>query len=346
MPPALLLVGNFLSKTSGVKSVSEELYDHLEELSYRHMVTTSSYNGRIIRLLDMVLTIILKRSNYDVATIEVYSGLAFVWAEITALLLFCLHKPFLLALHGGGLPLMAKHSPKRVGRLLSLAGAVVTPSRYVQNELRTFRDDIIYLPNGVKLENHHLRLRGNPRPRLCWLRAFHEIYNPVMAIQVVFRLRKVFPDIHLTMIGPDKSDGTYDQVLQMIRDHDLEDHVELIGPIAKETVPSWLEKYDVFINTTNLESFGVAVMEAGAAGLPIVTTNVGELPYLWSNEENALLIPAGDAEAMAKAVERILSEHGLAEKLSRNARRNAEKYDWVQIIPQWERVIDHIMARG
>jgi glycosyltransferase involved in cell wall biosynthesis len=84
-------------------------------------------------------------------------------------------------------------------------------------------------------------------------------------------------------------------------------------------------------------------MEAGAMGLVIVTTNVGELSYLWSNKENALSVSLNDAVTMAKAVQRVLTDPGPAEKLSRNARKNAERFDWLAILPQWERLINQVV---
>ena len=115
------------------------------------------------------------------------------------------------------------------------------------------------------------------------------------------------------------------------------------GAVPKVEVPQELQKYDIFINTTRYESFGVAVMEAAALGLPIVTTNVGELPYLWTDGEDALLVPSEDAGAMAGAIKRVLSEPGLAERLSRNARAKAEGYDWSSILPQWENLIQEVL---
>lgn len=317
--------------------------EYLHHSSDRRVITTSSYRGRIRRLVDIIATIVLNRTKYKVANIEVYSGLAFFWAEVSAQLLFWLRKPIILALHGGGLPLLAKRSPERVCRLLSAASLVTTPSKYIQQAFLPDRPDIIYLPNGLNLDHYVFKLRVNPRPNLCWLRAFHEIYNPALAIEVVNQLRKTFPNIKLTMIGPDKADGSLEQVLKMIKDRDLEKYVDIVGAVAKADVPLWLQKYDVYLNTTTLESFGVAVMEAGAVGLPIVTTNVGELPYLWTHEENALLVPPDDAVAMAQAVQRILTEPGLAEKLSRNARKNAERFDWSAVLPQWERLINQVV---
>lgn len=345
MSHSILLIGNFLSKRTGTKGVSEELAEHLERATGKKPLTASPHQNRFLRMLDTIRIILFKHSQYDVANVEVYSSMALIWAEVAARLLCWLRKPFILTLHGGGLPLLAKKSPARLYQTLSLANAVTTPSHYVQENLQPLRSDILYLPNGLNLKNYSFQMRGNPRPKLCWLRAFHQIYNPELAIQTVILLRKEFPDIHLTMIGPDKKDGTFEATQKMVSENHLGDCVEFIGAIRKEDVPHWLAKSDIFLNTTSLESFGVAVMEAGAAGLPIVTTNAGELPLLWSHEENALLVPLDDPLAMARAVTRILTEDGLAERLSQNARKNAEQYDWSAIVSTWQQLFVRVMEQ-
>jgi len=337
--PSVLFIGNFFLGVSGGKCASEELVDQLLRSSDWNIITTPFHFGRIKRLVDIINTILAKRSIYDVACIEVYSGLAFIWAEISAFLLYWMGKPLILSLHGGGLPALAARSPGRLKRLFSSASIVTTPSLYLQHTLKFLRNDIHYLPNGISLSQYLFLLRSDPAPQLCWLRAFHQIYNPLMAVKVVARLQKKFPDIHLAMIGADKGDGSFEQVVNFVQENDLEKCVFFFSAIPKKEVPSRLQKYDIFINTTNLESFGVAVMEAAALGLPIITTNVGELSYLWSNDQDALLVPRDDADAMANAVERILTEAGLAERLSRNARQKAGQFDWPEILPRWKQLI-------
>lgn len=80
-------------------------------------------------------------------------------------------------------------------------------------------------------------------------------------------------------------------------------------------------------------------MEAMACGLCVVSTNVGGIPYLLEHETDALLVPPNDPEAMAAAVRRILTEPGLAKRLSRNARAKAKQFDWDAILPQWEELL-------
>jgi len=146
------------------------------------------------------------------------------------------------------------------------------------------------------------------------------------------------------MFGPDNGDGSLDQVQSEVRRLNLEGRVSLLGAVPKIDVPKALNSGDIFLNTTNYESFGVSVMEAAACGLCIVSTNVGELPLLWKDDHDALLVQPDDSAAMATAVRRILTEPGLAERLSRNARVKAEQYDWSVILPQWERLLKRLMA--
>lgn len=91
-----------------------------------------------------------------------------------------------------------------------------------------------------------------------------------------------------------------------------------------------------------MDNAPVTVTEAMACGLCVVSTAVGGIPYLLTHEEDALLVPPNDPEAMAAAVRRILAEPGLARRLSENARKKTEKFDWSVILPQWEALLTSV----
>ena len=335
MMPGVLFISNFLSKQVGTRSVAEELAKPYALNSWR-IYTASHYIGRIPRLIDMVSAVIKYRRNYDLAYVEVYSGQAFAWAEVTCSFLQRLGKHYVLSLHGGGLPEFAQRSGKRVQRLLEQADRVVTPSRKIQTQLACLRSDILYIPNAIQLSNYLFRLRRQPDPALCWLRAFHKIYNPELAIFTLALLAPHIPEISLTMIGPDKQDGSLHNVSDLAKELGVDKRLNIIGRVDKSEVPIWLGRGEIFLNTTRFESFGVAVLEAAACGLPIVSTNVGELPYLWEMEKELILVPDSDPQAMADGVYRYLNTPGLAEQLTLNARKKAELHDWSCILPQWK----------
>jgi glycosyltransferase involved in cell wall biosynthesis len=334
----ILIVGNFLSSAYGTQGICEILADKLVKADWS-VETTSTQTSRLLRLLDMLSTIWRTRRHYEIAHVDVFSGTSFIWAEITTWLLRRLKKPYILTLHGGNLPPFAQRWPGRVERMLRSADAVTTPSHYLHDNLSHYRDDIQVLPNGLDLSAYHYQLRQQVKPNLAWLRAFHEIYNPSMVAAIIAQLAPDFPELELTMYGPDKADGSLQRMRQKAKEHGVNERIHTPGAVPKTKVPEYLSQHDIFLNTTTAESFGVSVMEAAALGMCIVTTNVGELPYIWTDGEDALLVPPNDPEAMANAVRRILTEPGLAEKLSRNARAKAEQFDWSVMLPQWEQLL-------
>ena len=152
-------------------------------------------------------------------------------------------------------------------------------------------------------------------------------------------LRPLTSDLHLTMFGPDKGDGSLDQVKSEVRRLNFGGCISLPGFVSKTQVPTVLNSGDIFLNTTNVDNTPVSVIEAMACGLCIVNTKAGGLPYLVDDEQDGLLVQPNDAKAMAAAVGRILREPGLAERLSRNARAKAEQFDWSVILPRWEQLL-------
>jgi glycosyltransferase involved in cell wall biosynthesis len=209
--------------------------------------------------------------------------------------------------------------------------------------MRIFRSDLRLLPNPINVQRYPYRLRTSPEPKLAWLRAFHSIYHPWLAPAVIAHLRPAFPNIRLAMAGPDKGDGS----LQKTRQHAAEtrtlEQIEFVGSLDKSAVPQWLSQHDVFINTTRVDNTPVSLLEAMACGLPVVTTNVGGLPYLLRDQQEALLVPPDDAGAMADAIRRVLSEPRLATRLSTQGRRLVEGFDWSVLLPQWESLLQEVL---
>ncbi|MBP6822090.1 MAG: glycosyltransferase family 4 protein [Acidobacteria bacterium] len=362
--PRLLMVSSFLSHKDGSHSVAQDLADRLRPEA-EAIFCVSSQRSALLRGLDMATTTLLHSNDYDVAIVGLYSGRAFLWGEAVSWLLEKLGKPFVISMHGGALPEFAKLHPNRVAKTLSKAAAVTAPSSYLAELMQPYRKDILLLPNPIEISRYEFRLREQAQPKLIWLRSFHQIYNPQLTVKAAALLRDEFPDLHLTMIGPDKGDGSRQQTEQLAKElqsvsslrvskglsleaqalayaQATDTDILITGGIANSEVPTWLNRGDIFINTTNVDNTPVSVIEAMACGLPIVSTNVGGLPYLLTDGEDALLVPPDNAEAMATAARRILTEAGLAERLSRNARRKAESFDWANVLPMWRNLIGKV----
>lgn len=335
----VLFIGNFLSGSIGTRFFIEELSLKIENMGWR-IKTVSHSSRRVQRLIEMISYILKYRDEYNIAIVDVFSGNAFIWAEITSSLLRLMGKDIILTLRGGSLPFFAAKSPRRMTRLLGCASIVTTPSLFIKNALNTIKDNVCYIPNAIDIINYPFSVKSHVSPKLCWMRAFHRVYNPTLAVKTLSMLIQDYPEIKLTMIGPDKGDGTYQKVIHLARELNVMEYLEIRNSVPKNKVPELLKQHDIFLNTTNYESFGVSVLEAAALGMCIVTTNAGELPLLWTNEQDALLVQTDSDIEMAQAVRRILSDRALSISLSNNARKTAEKFDWTYILPHWETLLE------
>src|SRR5262249_26889061 len=157
--------------------------------------------------------------------------------------------------------------------------------------------------------------------------------NPVMAVEVLGGLVKQGGGFRLTMVGPDKGDGSLQKVQQAAARLNLESAIDFAGALPKSEIPSRLAQGDVFLNTTNLDNTPVSVLEALASGLPVVSTNVGGIPYLLQDGQTALLTDKGNADGMTRAILRLVQDPGLAEHLARNGRQLIRDFDWVKVLP-------------
>lgn len=145
---------------------------------------------------------------------------------------------------------------------------------------------------------------------------FVEQKNPLLMLQAFHRLRD--PRARLVLMG---RGDLRDQVLDFIRAHGLEKSVRVLG--YRPDIPKGLAASDVFILSSNWEGNPLAVMEAMAAGLPVISTNVGSLPSLVESGRSGILVPAGDCAAFTEAMRFLLDDGAARAAMSSAARSHA-----------------------
>jgi glycosyltransferase involved in cell wall biosynthesis len=194
----------------------------------------------------------------------------------------------------------------------------------------------MFIPNILEIENYKFKNRKVIEPKLFWVRAFKEIYNPTLAIIVLDLLKKEYPKAKLCMVGP-FVDDSYSDCLKLISELKLENSVEFTDVLLKEDWHKKSEDYDIFINTTNFDNTPVSIMEAMALGLPIVSTNVGGMPFLIDDTSDGLLVSKSNAEEMTKAIISILDN--THPNLAENARKKVENFSWDANKEKWFQIL-------
>jgi glycosyltransferase involved in cell wall biosynthesis len=111
--------------------------------------------------------------------------------------------------------------------------------------------------------------------------------------------------------------------------------VNFAGVASRSEIGGYYDQADVFINASWLDNMPVSVIEAFAAGTPVVSTSPEAMPYLVEHGRTGLLSPVGDEKALASNVVRLLREPALAAALARNAYEESLKYSWKVVRGQW-----------
>ena len=319
--------------------LADLLQEHLSEV-----VVRSSNLHPLRRLTEILTELWRRRRAIDVAVFPVFSGSGFRVPELAGALASRLRIKHVLWLHGGELPSFASGRRRRVQRVLSRAEAIIVPSPYLGRLCDELGAPCQIIPNGIRLPEYEYRERPAPVPRLLWLRTFHEIYNPELALKALKGIQQTHPKASMTLAGQDK--GSLAATRQAAKAGDLGEVVSFPGFLEGAAKRRAFAEHDVFLNTNHIDNMPVTLLEAAASGLPIVSTNVGGIPDLLQDEKNALLVPDNDAEAMAQGVRRVLDQPGLSESLATAAREVAVASDVGIVRSQWLDMLSAVCRPG
>ena len=140
-------------------------------------------------------------------------------------------------------------------------------------------------------------------------------------------------DWHLTCAGSvTRHPPTVEQIRAMVRDLRLDDHVSLAGELEASAIEECYDRSDLFVLATLRETYGMAVAEALAHGLPIVSTRTGAIPELVGSAAGLLVAP-GDVQALTDALSRVIGDADLRARLAAGAR------DVRPTLPPWDETI-------
>ena len=224
-------------------------------------------------------------------------------------------RPFVVTLHGSGSAgrfsdvELARDRPRLVRALLRPAAAVICVSETVATPVRATGVEVVVIPNGVRVPN--------------------EVESPAEPPEVLYVGR----------LSPEKNVDTLveavgDLNLVVAGDGPLRERVpNALGAVPHAEVERLLERASVVVAPCEREGFGLAAAEAMAHGRPVVAAAGGALLELVTEGETGLLVPPRDAAALREAVERLLADRDLRERLGRKGRARArECFGWDGVI--------------
>ena len=225
-------------------------------------------------------------------------------------------------LHSGVVPRLLKFACRRADRVFCLNTQEKT---FIVGKQWAELSRVVVLPNGVS-RNLLLAPRAyQPLARRIlftgqWLRP-----KGIRYLSDAFtRIAQLFPEAELTCVGT----GAPREVVLREFSEAHHDRVRVLPRVDSDELSGELERADLFLFPSLSEGFSGALLEAMAAGLPVITTPAGAAPDLLRNGVNGLMVPAADAVALADAAARLIPDAASRELLGKAARQTAERYEW------------------
>jgi glycosyltransferase involved in cell wall biosynthesis len=298
----------------------------LQRIKYVRTVLTS------VRYFASLLTRI---RHYDVIHVFSASYWSYLLAPLPAMLVGRLYgKKVILNYHSGEAADHFTRSHLAV-RSTRLAHEVVVPSEYLVEVLRHFGIQARAIFNFVDLENIPYRRRTSLQPRFLSNRNLEPMYNVACVLRAFARVQREVPGAELVVAGF----GSQREPLERFAKELGLRNTSFVGRISPEAMAEHYDRADLFLNGSDIDNMPLSIMDSFAAGVPVVSTNAGGIPYLVRDGETGLLVERGDDEALAAGALRLLRDDELASRVADAAREQCvTRFTWDAVRGQWEEV--------
>ena len=192
------------------------------------------------------------------------------------------------------------------------------------------------VPNGVDVERFESAVPADlgPGTKLLFVGRLDERKGFRVAVSAFGRLASERPDLHLIVAGDGPERVEVERLPLEVRER-----VRLLGSVPNAQLPPVHAACDAFL-APNLggESFGIVLVEAMAAGLPVVASDIPGFTEVVRDGVDGLLVPAQDPQAVAGALARVLDDPAFAARIVAEGRERARAFAWTAVLPRIEEV--------
>jgi glycosyltransferase involved in cell wall biosynthesis len=342
-PDSLVLVGPLPPPHGGMANQTRQLSRLLEEDGCRVIVvqTNRPYWPRwvehvrvvraVFRLLPYLHALWHAVGKARIVHVMANSGWAWHLFAAPAVWIASLRgRPVVVNYRGGGAEEFFSSQWWIVRRTLRRVTGVLVPSRFLERVFSSRGIASEVVPNIIDLD----RFRPGPRDadglNLVVARNLEDIYDIPTAIRAFAVIRVRYPHARLTVVG---SGPALAALKHMVDKLDLQEAVIFTGRVDNVRMAMVYRQAHVALNPSRVDNMPISLLEAMASGVPIVSTNAGGIPDMIDDGKTGLLVPTGDAHAMAAAALRVLNDPELAGALREAGLEAAERYTWRRTCP-------------
>jgi phenylacetate-CoA ligase len=205
------------------------------------------------------------------------------------------------------------------------ADVISTPSGFLAEVIRRrIGVPVSVVPNLVNLSTFRYRERRPFQPKMLVTRHLEALYDVECILHAFRQVQQTYPEATLWIAGTGSQEN---HLRNLVSGWQLRG-VRFLGCVDHKTLPDIYDQCDILLNGSRVDNFPGSLMEASAAGLVVVSTNAGGIPYMYESGKNALLVDVGDWQRLASEVVRLLQDQDLAGKLASAGVQLCQQCEW------------------
>lgn len=241
----------------------------------------------------------------------------------------CFNRITILNYRGGNAAYFLRRWHWCVVPLMRLASSVTVPSEFLRQVFAEYGIESSLLPNLADTELFRWKEREQFAPKLLVTRNLEPVYNLECLLRAFRLVQERFPGAVLSIAG----EGSQENRLRSMSARLGLRGVRFCGRVEQRDLPAVYARHDICVNSSRVDNFPGALVEAACSGLPIVTTRAGGIVHMIRDRETGILVDLDDDAALAAGVAEIIENPKLGCRLARQARSWAEQFSWKHIMP-------------
>lgn len=286
----------------------------------------------LARLLPYLASLWRAAGRVDVVHVMANSGWSWHLFAVPAIWIARLRgAPVVINYRGGEAGTFLQSSARLVRASMRRASRLVVPSGFLREVFARHGMVAEIVPNIVDLQRFRPGERRLPAQILV-ARNLEPIYDNATALRAFAAVHACRGDVRLVLAGT----GPEEEALRTLAASlGVADAVEFAGRLERDVMAARLRESAVALNPSRVDNMPNSVLEAMASGVPVVSTAVGGVPFIVEHDRSALLVPPGDAAAMAAAIDQLLGDADLSSRLREQALADVQAYAWKEVGPRW-----------
>jgi glycosyltransferase involved in cell wall biosynthesis len=353
-PRAIVLVGPLPPPSGGMANQTQQLAGLLEAegCSVTVVRTNAPYRPSwiglvhgvraLFRLIPYIISLWRAMREADLVHVMANSGWAWHLFAAPAIRIAALRgMPILVNYRGGDAAAFLARRHARVRATLAKARMLIVPSGFLVEVFARHGLRARIVPNIVDVGAFHPAPALPAQLHVVVTRNLEPIYDIATALRAFAIVRELRPDARMTVAGsgPERS-----ALEGLAAELGVAAHVRFSGRLDNAEVPALYRTASIALNPSRVDNMPISLLEAMASGVPIVSTDVGGVPFMVEDERTALLVPAGDPRRMAEAVLRLYEDRELARRIVEAARGRVPRYAWSSVRAQLFEAYASVMA--